>query len=219
MATKKTYRTKTTNVKAVRATRQKQSKTQKRLIAAMLLVILLLALTMLHSCFASVDISELEYPSYIQQDFIELDGHSRTGKAMEKVNNIVIHYVANPQSTAKANRDYFNSSQSSVSSHFVVGLQGEVIQCVPLDEESSASNNRNVDTISIEVCHPDESGQFNDATYGALVQLTSWLCSELRLNQKDLIRHYDITGKLCPKYYVENPDAWEQFKQDVKEAM
>lgn len=185
----------------------------------MLGVILLLALMMLRSCFAAVDISELEYPSYIQQSFIEMDGHSRTGREMTKVNNIVIHYVANPGSTAKANRNYFNSSQSSVSSHFVVGLQGEVIQCVPLDEESSASNNRNVDTVSIEVCHPDRSGQFNGQTYNALVQLTAWLCDQLRLDEKDLIRHYDITGKLCPKYYVENPDAWEQFKEDVKDQI
>lgn len=218
MATRKTYKTKPTNVRAVRA-KQRQDKKRKRLIAAMLGVILLLALMMLRSCFAAVDISELEYPSYIQQSFIEMDGHSRTGREMTKVNNIVIHYVANPGSTAKANRNYFNSSQSSVSSHFVVGLQGEVIQCVPLDEESSASNNRNVDTVSIEVCHPDRSGQFNGQTYNALVQLTAWLCDQLRLDEKDLIRHYDITGKLCPKYYVENPDAWEQFKEDVKDQI
>ena len=218
MATKKTYKSKPTNVRTVR-TRRRQDKQRKRLLAAMLVVILLLALLMLRSCFASVNISEVESPSFIQQNFIELDGHSRTGREMTKVHDIVIHYVANPGSSAKANRDYFNSSQSNVSSHFVVGLQGEVIQCVPLDEESSASNERNRDTISIEVCHPDSSGQFNGETYGTLVQLTAWLCGQLRLDEDDLIRHYDITGKLCPKYYVENPEAWEQFREDVKKAL
>ena len=24
-----------------------------------------------------------------------------------------------------------------------------------------------------------------------------------------------MTGKICPKYYVENEDAWEAFRQDV----
>ena len=24
-----------------------------------------------------------------------------------------------------------------------------------------------------------------------------------------------MTGKICPKYYVENEDAWLSFKQDV----
>lgn len=89
---------------------------------------------------------------------------------MKRVNDIVIHYVANPGSSAKANRDFFDSSQSSVSAHFVVGLKGEVIQCVPLNEQSSASNDRNPDTISIEVCHPKANGKFNSKTYGALIR-------------------------------------------------
>ncbi len=182
----------------------------------MLAVILLLALAMLRTCFATVDVENLNYPDYIQQNFIAVDGHSRTGNQMTRVNDIVIHYVANPGSSAKANRNYFASSQSKVSAHFVVGLKGEVIQCVPLDEESSASNRRNPDTISIEVCHPDSSGKFNDQTYYALVQLTAWLCREFHLDEDHLIRHYDITGKDCPKYYVDHPAAWNQFKDDVK---
>ena len=31
----------------------------------------------------------------------------------------------------------------------------------------------------------------------------------------DVFRHYDVTGKNCPKYYVENPDAWIQMKSDI----
>jgi len=34
-----------------------------------------------------------------------------------------------------------------------------------------------------------------------------------------VIRHYDITGKICPKYFVENEDAWKQFKSDVKAVL
>ena len=33
--------------------------------------------------------------------------------------------------------------------------------------------------------------------------------------QTPVIRHYDVTGKACPKYYVENEAAWEQFKSDL----
>ena len=129
--------------------------------------------------------------------------------------NIVIHYVANPGTTAKQNRDYFNNDDTKVSSHFVVGLEGEVIQCIPLDEISSATNDRNVDTISIEVCHPDESGKFADATYESVVKLTAWLCKKYNLTQNDVIRHYDVTGKDCPKYYVEHPAAWKQLQEDI----
>lgn len=185
----------------------------------MFVILAIMSVVVLRSCFMTIDISKLNYPSYIKQDFIDQDGHSRTGRDMKRVNDIVIHYVANPGSSAKANRDFFNSSQSRVSAHFVVGLKGEVIQCVPLDEQSSASNDRNPDTISIEVCHPDASGKFNDKTYGALIKLTAWLCDEFGLDEKDVIRHYDITGKDCPKYYVEHSDAWKKLKKDVKKAL
>lgn len=165
--------------------------------------------------FSGVDVDRIHYPSYVQSEIIDQDGHSRTGWALDRPKNIVIHYVANPGSSAKANRDFFNSPQSRVSAHFVVGLNGEVIQCIPLDEQSSASNNRNHDTISIEVCHPDATGQFNGDSYYAVVKLTAWLCDTFGLSEKDVIRHYDVTGKDCPKYYVENPGAWEQLKEDI----
>ena len=37
----------------------------------------------------------------------------------------------------------------------------------------------------------------------------------LWLKAEDFLRHYDITGKNCPKYYVEHADAWETFLEDV----
>ena len=100
----------------------------------------------------------------------------------------------------------------------MVGLNGEVIQCLPLDEKSAASNWRNNDTISIEVCHPDKTGQFNSATYDSLVKLTKWLCNAADISDSNVIRHYDITGKACPLYFVNNEEAWKQFKQDVHKA-
>ena len=133
----------------------------------------------------------------------------------------MIHYTANPGSTAQQNHDYFeglkDSQSTKASSHFIIGLDGEVIQCIPSSEWSYASNDRNSDTLSIECCHPDESGQFNEATYQSMVELTGWLCHRFGLSSEDVIRHYDVTGKDCPKYFVEHEDAWVQFRQDVQE--
>ncbi len=86
-------------------------------------------------------------------------------------------------------------------------------------EKAFASNDRNWDTIAIECCHRTEDGSFTEETYDSLVRLTAWLCKELHLTSEDLIRHYDVTGKICPKYFVDHEDAWEQFKKDVKKAM
>ena len=164
---------------------------------------------------------DIAVPDYVERDYIPVNEWSRPGTPLEDINAVVIHYVGNPGTTARANRNYFASLASGkegtyASSHFVVGLEGEVIQCVPLTEIAYASNSRNEDTVSIEVCHPDETGAFAPESYESVVKLTAWLCETFRLDpESDVIRHYDVTGKICPKYYVENEDAWERLKDDL----
>ena len=159
----------------------------------------------------------------IDVQLLTVNEYSRPGIALKQVNGIVIHYTANPGSTAQDNRNYFenlkDSHQTKVSSHFVIGLDGEIIQCIPSSEISYASNDRNTDTISIECCHPDETGKFNDATYQSLLKLTAFLCRKFSLSSEDVIRHYDITGKNCPKYFVEHEDAWTEFLAEVKDNL
>ena len=169
--------------------------------------------------------ADVAVPGYVEQDFLTVNEWSRPGTELENINGVVIHYVGNPGTTARANRNYFESLSSGAegtyaSSHFVVGLEGEVIQCVPLTEVAYASNQRNDDTLSIEVCHPDETGAFSPVTYDRVVELTACLCRTFKLDpSRDVIRHYDVTGKECPKYYVENPEAWEQLRADVAAEM
>ena len=69
------------------------------------------------------------------------------------------------------------------------------------------------------MCPPDEDGQFTEETYRSLVHLTAWLCVKFDLSQEDVIRHYDVTGKICPKYFVEHEDAWEEFRDNVGNAI
>lgn len=184
------------------------------------LVILAVALGILISALGSprMRLSGLKPPKWVNVQIVDVNGTGRRGEKLEGIRDIVIHYVGNPGSTAQQNRNYYNQPTTEVSSHFLIGLDGEVIQCIPLDEKSSASNDRNKDTISIEVCHPDASGEFNLASYDSLVRLTAWLCDETGVGRNHVIRHYDVTGKACPLYFVDHPDAWEQFLRDVKHA-
>lgn len=175
----------------------------------------------------TVDLKAVEVPKWVKQEFIRKNIFSRPDVSLKRVNNIVIHYVANPGTSAQKNRDYFDgladqdpqAAGMSASAHFVVGLEGEVIQCIPVSEMAYAAAPRNNDTISIETCHPDESGAYNEATYESLVKLTAALCTQLKLDENDLMRHYDINGKVCPKYFVDDEAAWKQFKKDVKTAI
>ena len=36
---------------------------------------------------------------------------------------------------------------------------------------------------------------------------------------ESIIRHYDVSGKLCPKYFVEHEEEWVKFKEDVASYM
>ena len=165
---------------------------------------------------------ELDDLDWVQQELLTINEFSRPGDLLEEINGIVIHYIGNPGTTALQNANYFENlsftEERYASSNFIVDLDGQILQCVPVDEVAYASNARNYDTLSIELCHPDETGKFTEETYAAAVRLTACLCVRLGLTPDDLIRHYDITGKLCPLYFVENEDAWEEFKEDVNQA-
>ena len=160
-------------------------------------------------------------PDWVTVELLPVNPYSRPGIPLEQVNGIVIHYVGNPGTTAAQNHSYFENLaqtwETYASSHFLVGLEGEVIQNVPLDEIAYCSNQRNEDTISIECCHPDDSGKFNQATYDSLVKLTRWLMEYYNLDTSQVIRHYDVTGKICPKSFVEHPEEWEQFLADLSQ--
>lgn len=169
------------------------------------------------------DLASAEMPSWIHQELLDVNPYSRPGETRETVRDIVVHYVANPGTSAENNRDYFNSlalqtgeKTTSASSHFIIGIDGGIIQCVPLEEIAYANYPRNDDTISIECCHPDETGEFTEATTESLIRLTTWLCQELNLTEHDVIRHYDVIGKDCPLYYVKHEDAWDALKAEIR---
>ncbi len=158
-------------------------------------------------------------PPEISEELLTVNEYSRPGIPLEQVNGIVIHYTANPGTTAEQNRSYFEGLKDSgiayVSAHYVIGMDGKIIHCVPDDEVSYASNDRNGDTISIECCHADETGQFSKETYDSLLWLTAYLMGTHDVPIDNVIRHYDVNGKPCPKYYVDHPESWEALKADV----
>lgn len=155
----------------------------------------------------------------IVEDFLTVNPYSRPGEALPEVRNIFVHYTANQGTTAEQNRSYFENlgitGETSASAHFVIGFDGTIIQCIPLDEIGYAVKTRNYDSISIECCYQSEDGSFTEATYDSLIRLTSWLLKKYGLSAEDVLRHYDEGGKKCPIYFVENEGAWERFRQDL----
>ncbi len=103
----------------------------------------------------------------IQQNLLTKNPYSRPGTKIGRIKNIVIHWVGNAGSTAIANRNYFESLKDKkiyASSHYIIGLEGEVILCVPEEEVAYHGNSANSYSIGIENCHPDWGGKFNYKT-------------------------------------------------------
>ena len=127
--------------------------------------------------------------------------YSRPQDALSTVTQLYVHYTANPGTSARQNRDYFEGLAQT-------GLLNEMAYAVIGENDHS---------ISIECCYLDQDGKFTDATYQSLLKLLGWLMEEYNLDVSDVKRHYDAGGKLCPLYYAEHEDAWEQLKQDLSD--
>ncbi len=161
----------------------------------------------------------------IEERLLTISHYCRSGERQNGIQKIVVHWVGNAGSSALGNRNYFNSlatsHKTSASSHYIIGLNGEVIRCIPENEVAfhSGSYSMNRKSIGIETCHPDWNGKFADSTYNSLVELCADICRRYNLTVNHIIRHYDVTGKDCPRYYVQNPNEWVKFKNDVAKKL
>lgn len=166
----------------------------------------------------------------IQQKLLTINQYSRPGTAIGTIKKITIHWVGNAGSKAINNRNYFESLKEGkknaygnyiyASSHYIVGLEGEIIQCVPENEVAYHGNSHNSFAIGIECCHPDWGGKFAEDTCKSLIELCADICRRYKLKPAEALeRHYDITGKDCPHYYISHTDAWNKFIKDVEGAM
>lgn len=166
-----------------------------------------------------IEENQLDKPPIVE-NFLTPNEYSRPGEPLLEVTELFVHYTANAGTSAAQNRSYFENlgitGETSASAHFVIGYEGEIIQCIPLDEIAYAVKEHNYNSISIECCYLEEDGRFTEATYQSLLALLGWLMNEYDLGPSAVQRHYDTCGKLCPKYYVEHEDAWMQLKEDLK---
>lgn len=174
----------------------------------------------------------------IIDDLLPINKFTRPG-TKNKPGYIVVHWTGNPNTTAKNNRDYFagycRKSSIYASAHYTIGLAGEIIRCVPENEIAYHAGGESYTEfakkafydiahvkvyphnkcIGIEVCHPDWTGKFTNETYESLVWLVSDIAKRNSISVDKIIRHYDVTGKTCPKWFVDHEDEWGSFKEKV----
>ncbi|MDF2679712.1 MAG: putative N-acetylmuramoyl-L-alanine amidase [Brevibacillus sp.] len=152
---------------------------------------------------------------------------------------LVIHWTANEGkgANAAANRNYFNNPTTEACAHYIVDDR-QIVRCLPenemgyhvgaksykpeaLQQLSSYPNNC---TIAIEMC-VNADGHFQ-TMYQNTLELAADILKRYGWDVHDLWRHYDITGKNCPAFFVSDAfslqyfgrtakEAWDKFKRDV----
>ena len=153
---------------------------------------------------------------------------------VSRIKYIVIHYTG-ALGDAKANCNYFAGGNRNASAHYFVGYNGEIWQSV--EDANIAwhcgaksykhSECRNANSIGVEMCvrkkstatmkATDKDWYFEDATVEAAAQLVRYLMEKYGVPASNVIRHYDVTGKICPNPYVYNTTehTWEEFKKKI----
>lgn len=146
---------------------------------------------------------------------------NRTQRQNRKVEWIVIHYVG-AESSAKANVNYFYNQNRGASAHYFID-ENEIWQCV--EEKDSAwhcgantyyNSCRNSNSIGIEMCckkNPSGNWYIEERTVQNTIELVRELMKKYSIDINYVVRHYDVTRKICPEPFVRDEKQWLDFKK------
>lgn len=148
------------------------------------------------------------------------------GLRAQKIKYIVIHYTAGDGDTAQGNGSYFRNNRVQASAHWFVDDTEAVLS---VEEHFIAwhcggsayvhPECRNGNSIGVELCsRKDADGlyYFTQETVANAVTLVRELMKKYNVPPENVIRHYDVTGKICPAPFVgAGYDQWNEFKEEI----
>lgn len=143
---------------------------------------------------------------------------TRSMENLKDVKYIILHQAKNIKYNAYKERKYIdglkNQDEIYYSVHYIIDLNGDILNIVPENEVTWSTFKFDVDynAISIECCFENEDGSFNKETTKSLKKLIILLCKKYNLKMKEnIFLHYDITGTRCPIFYVDNPFYFKEI--------
>lgn len=146
----------------------------------------------------------------------------------ETIKFLVLHYTANNGDTALSNCKYFSGANRNASAHYFVDEKGvyRSVRDMNVAWHCGSMNGykhkycRNTNSIGIEMCSRiDSNGRFyiKKETIANAIELTKYLMEKYDIPVENVIRHYDVTGKICPKPFVEDEKLWLDFKDRLED--
>ncbi len=140
---------------------------------------------------------------------------------------LVVHYTGNKGDTAKNNALYFSRDVAKASAHYFVD-ESEIWQSVEENvvawhcggELQGSGGHKfhrlctNSNSIGVEICMLDKQGALRQGSMDNALPLLRALMAKYNIPADRVIRHYDVTGKLCPQPLV-SAKAWDSFKKGL----
>lgn len=171
----------------------------------------------------------VQKPEMIEK-FMKINKYGRPGTKRRKTTKIAWHFTGQHDVSAKNTVSYFSNVVANgyrvngryiyASSHLVMGLEGEIYHIIPFNEIAYTTNSANAYSVGVECATTGSDDHYTDKEYVSMIKTGAWLAKLYGLDpRKDFIRHYDVTGKICPRYFVNHKSQWEQFKLDCYNYM
>lgn len=161
---------------------------------------------------------DLSFP-YIQHHIPRSTPNRRRPGTLLSPQSITVHSTGNPTSTATGERGWLvNPNNTRTASWHIVVDERQAVEAIPLNEVAyhagDATGNRT--SIGVEIC---ESGN-RQRTMQNAIQLISELLKERNWGVNKLKRHYDWSGKHCPRILMNNNWAgWKNFLNEVNKKL
>lgn len=166
----------------------------------------------------------------IKQGKVPASGNYKKGRNCD-IKYIVVHYTANKGDTALNNVKYFSNNKVSASAHYFVD-ENCIYTSVPETDTAYHCGGKlqgsgghawykkctNSNSLGIEMCMHDKSGNLRDKVIGNCMKLVAYLMEKYGISIDNVIRHYDVTGKMCPLPFVKNERMWLEFKGGIRTA-
>ncbi len=162
--------------------------------------------------------------AYVLKEHLANKSNYGSKRDLAKIEYLAIHYTTNDGDTSENNGKYFANNVVKASAHYFVDSDS-VTRSVPDNYVAWAVggnkyNNaggrlygiaNNTNTLSIEICDDVKNGVVypSQATIDNVISLAKTKMVEYGLDKAHVIRHYDVNGKPCPKYWV-NEDCWDK---------
>lgn len=149
-----------------------------------------------------------------------------SGRGGNSIKYIVMHYTANDGDTDEGNAHYFQGAGRRASAHYFVD-EDSVTQSVRDNDaawhcggalESSHHPLRGIcmnrNSLGVEMCSDIVGGKYTitPQTVDRAVELVKYLVAKYGIDVDHVVRHYDVTGKLCPEPWVRDESLWRKFK-------